>query len=283
MAINLRKITNFIGITSKKEVQYIEGNRTDDSPIPEQYGGKPLALGSAVLNTTTGLTEYVNSGECNAQLQANFIDVNTKKEVAVFLINWLSTIPKPTTLFGKEIAIGSRLLDADTGILYCYEGGGEYAIIASGGSGGDTPMPVMGVDETTTAFPTQRPGGEPLVNGDYVYVKPSATLPFTIDDVEFQSKKDRAVYLGGEWQLNATAFQNTSETPLTNKILESLTGEALMQSEANIELVNRIKAMKAVVEVETLPTTNIKLDTIYHLTEDITDYLAGFYYYNETD
>ena len=38
--------------------------------------------------------------------------------------------------------------------------------------------------------------------------------------------------------------------------------------------------MKSVVEVETLPAADIKLDTIYHLTEDITGFKAGFYYYN---
>lgn len=108
-----------------------------------------------------------------------------------------------------------------------------------GGGGGNTPI-MVGVVSNGDSMPTHRPDGSPFVLGDFVRAKTTATFPFTVSGLTFNSVKDTAVWMGTEWQMNTTAFQYTSETPLKTKATESLSGNADYQSNANIEFVNII-------------------------------------------
>lgn len=110
------------------------------------------------------------------------------------------------------------------------------AIAISGSGGADNRSTFLGnIDQNTVSFPTTRSDGKPLVNGDYLKVSPTAVVPFTIEGLTFSSTKDQAVYIGGQWMLNASAFQNTAETPLKNASKESLNGLAKTQYEVNVQ------------------------------------------------
>lgn len=202
--MNIRKITNFISAITGKSVQVLEGNRKDDADIPSIYDGVPVALGSRFTNVDTGITEYTTEGDMNYRVVYNFVDAETKKDVHLLEINWLSSETKPTELGDKPVAIGSILLEADTGLWYVYAGEGAYTPLPTGGST-DIGMFIGNVNQTTSAFPTTRPGGAELINGDYVKVAKDAVLPFTIGTITFTSKKDRGVYLGGNWVLDSEA------------------------------------------------------------------------------
>lgn len=109
------------------------------------------------------------------------------------------------------------------------------SLSGGGGGGGNTPI-LVGVVTNGDHLPATRPDGTALVLGDYVRANSTATFPLTIDGLTFSSVKDSAVWVGSEWQMNVTAFQYTSETPLKVKADESLSGNANYQSEVNIEV-----------------------------------------------
>ena len=54
------------------------------------------------------------------------------------------------------------------------------------------------VTENST-FPTTRPNGTPLQNGDYVTPSEFARLPFTIDGITFDEQFTKAVYFNNKW------------------------------------------------------------------------------------
>ena len=115
----IKKITDFIGISTRKQVQVLEGSKASSTAIPSLYGGKPVALGSRFLNNDTGQFEYANGGEPNYRVEANFIDAETKKPAYLCEVNWLSTLDVPTEMppdSGKTLAMGSLFLFADTGV-----------------------------------------------------------------------------------------------------------------------------------------------------------------------
>ncbi len=98
-------------------------------------------------------------------------------------------------------------------------------------------MHVGTIDQTTTSFPTTRPDGSDLVNGDFLKVKPDAEVPFTVEGLTFNSVKDQATWLQDHWDLNANPYQNTYETPIKNKETESLSGTAERQNQVNEEFI----------------------------------------------
>ena len=114
------------------------------------------------------------------------------------------------------------------------------------GGGGATGMRVGFVNQDTTAFPTKRPDGTPLKTEDYVSVDASAILPFTIGSITFNSKRDTAVWTGGQWVLSAGAVIESNEVFLKQKTRESLSGAQTIQSATNIEFATMIGRQKSI-------------------------------------
>ena len=114
-----------------------------------------------------------------------------------------------------------------------------------GGGGGVSPLSLGGqlqgfVDNTTASFPST------THNYDFVMVNPDisdSSLPFTIQNITFSSKQDRAYYLDGEWRA-LPAFSNTQSVSIVESASESCSGTATTQQEANIEFTNEIKDLK---------------------------------------
>lgn len=114
-----------------------------------------------------------------------------------------------------------------------------------GGSGGVSLLSLGGqlqgfVDNTTASFPST------THNYDFVMVNPDisdSSLPFTIQNITFSSKQDRAYYLDEEWHA-LPAFSNTQGVNSTDPVNESLSGTATTQQQINIEnkeLINDIR------------------------------------------
>lgn len=114
-----------------------------------------------------------------------------------------------------------------------------------GGGGGVSPLSLGGqlqgfVDNATASFPST------THNYDFVMVNPDildGSLPFTIQNITFSSKQDRAYYLDGEWRA-LPAFSNTQSVSIVESASESCSGTATTQQEANIEFTNEIKDLK---------------------------------------
>lgn len=240
--MNFRTISNFISMTKGKLVNVVEGAKKDAEIIPEGF-----ELGSSFRNVDTGELEYVSSGQVNYQEQYNYYDVATGRKVFVVRINWLSDLPKPSAIDDKEIAIGSYLRECDNGQLYVYGGAEDWAPVAEGGGSSNPFMHIGTIDQTTTSFPTTRPDGSELVNGDFLKIRPDAEVPFTIEGITFNSVKDQATWLEDHWDLNANPYQNTYETPVKNKSTESLSGLAVRQNKVNEEFAEAIKNGSAVI------------------------------------
>lgn len=130
--------------------------------------------------------------------------------------------------------------------------------VDSGGGSGSTGVRV-GIVTNGGTFPTSRLDGSPLQNGDYVAVSNSSIFPFTIDSATFTSSRDKGIYDGNSWQVEAGISQDTDETPLSDGSLESLSGNASMQNIANKEFVTKLK---------TLGVVDIVLTYLNHTTGD---------------
>lgn len=110
----------------------------------------------------------------------------------------------------------------------------------SGGGGGSTGIKV-GIVTNDSSFPTARPDSSPLQSGDYVTVSNSSTFPFTIGSCTFNSSRDKGVYTGSGWEVEAGIAQDTDETPVSNKAQESLSGTADYQNKVNKEFKERFE------------------------------------------
>lgn len=109
------------------------------------------------------------------------------------------------------------------------------------GGGGSTSQMLGYVNPSMTSLPTTRIDGTPAEKEDYVKPESNSAFPFTIDGITFSTRLDRAIYLGdGRWMLDAGIIQQTNETPITNEALESLTGSAVFQSDANKQFATTI-------------------------------------------
>lgn len=114
--------------------------------------------------------------------------------------------------------------------------------LANGGGGGSaTADAFVGYVTNGDSFPTERPDGKDLQNGDYVLPDSTATFPFTIDGVLFPNSQTYARYFEESWR----TFNPSS----------------------------------AIVEVTTLPTTDIDDTQFYYLTTATADYPVGIYQY----
>lgn len=60
-------------------------------------------------------------------------------------------------------------------------------------------------------------------------------------------------------------------------------GTKTTQAEVNAEVIERLKDLKAVIEVNELPTADIDVNAIYSLLVDTPEYDKGNYYYNEDE
>ena len=99
----------------------------------------------------------------------------------------------------------------------------------------DAPIVIEYIDEYTTSFPTVRKSGNTLKIGDYVGVKSTAHLPFTVGSIIFDSFSDQAIWNGTQWQEKSYNVGKTNEVAVNNKTSESISGTASYQSEVNIE------------------------------------------------
>lgn len=122
------------------------------------------------------------------------------------------------------------------------------AIQALEGGGGGGGAILVGYITKGSAFPTQRPDGSPLKVEDYVKVAPdtpAGDFPFTISGITFETRKDKAIYLGSNrWMLDAGAVQFTNETPTANKTAESLNENGTTQAQVNLQVANIIGRKK---------------------------------------
>ena len=101
------------------------------------------------------------------------------------------------------------------------------------------------VEEIIGGTPSIFQDGTPLLIGDFVRGHPSSEFPLIINGVRLNTGKDRAVYQGsGKWEADYFVYQNTKETPLTNKRTESMSGNKLNQKEVNEEMKNTINDIK---------------------------------------
>ena len=100
----------------------------------------------------------------------------------------------------------------------------------------DTPIVVEYVDGSIAAFPTKRRSGNALMIGDYVGVRRTAVLPFTIGGIKFDSYSDQAVWNGTSWQEQSYNVGKTNEVLVNDKADESISGKSEYQSAINIEV-----------------------------------------------
>ena len=108
---------------------------------------------------------------------------------------------------------------------------------------GGTPSIFLGY--VTNSFPTERQDGTPLLIGDFVRGHPNSEFPIIINGVKLNTGKDRAVYQGSsKWEADYFVYQNTKETPLTNKTTESMSGNKINQKEVNEEMRDTITDIK---------------------------------------
>ena len=154
---------------------------------------------------------------------------------------------------------------------------------ANGGGGGTSKGILVGMVTKGSSFPTKRPDGSPLQNEDYVKVDgntPDTDFPFTISGITFKTRKDLGIYINNRWTLDPGIVQDTSETPTTNRDVESLNGNGTTQAQVNLQVANAI-GKKKTISVE--DKTNIidainyiwteckKAGYIFSLTETDTD------------
>lgn len=112
----------------------------------------------------------------------------------------------------------------------------KNSIVGGNSGGGVSPLSLGGqfkgfVDNTTVSFPST------THNYDFVMVNPDisdSNLPFTIQNITFSSKQDRAYYLDGEWHA-LPAFSNTQGVNSIDPANESWSGIATTQQQINIE------------------------------------------------
>lgn len=116
----------------------------------------------------------------------------------------------------------------------------KWERVATGKEQDNTPMVIAFVDQNVSNLPTQRASGKPLVVNDSVKVKSTATLPFTIDGITFDSYSDEAVWNGTAWQEQSYSAGKTNEVRVNNPTDESIDGTGDYQNNINIKIANII-------------------------------------------
>lgn len=144
-----------------------------------------------------------------------------------------------------------------------------------------SPMLVGTVNNDTVAFPTERPDGTELFDGDYCIPDSTATYPFEIEGVTFESDKDQAVYLDGAWIGRHGAEYKTAEIELSLPDLESFEDVRENQSEVNQDVVWQLK--HTIIEYDDLADVpDDKLyGRVYRQKTDTEERNAGLYWWND--
>lgn len=133
--------------------------------------------------------------------------------------------------------------------------------------GGTSSSQLLGyVNQNTEHLPTTRTDGTPAEKEDYVKPESNATFPFTIDGITFNTRLDRAIYLGdGRWMIDAGVIQQTNETPVSNETLESLTGDATFQSNVNEQFAEIIGKNKTI----TVDDEETLIDAVNYIWDEV--------------
>lgn len=136
-----------------------------------------------------------------------------------------------------------------------------------GGGSIDPRSQYVGTVTNGGSFPTARPDGSSLVDGDYVKPLASSTFPFTISGVTFTNKQDKGIYVlnSNSWILDPGVVQDTAEIPVADKTVESITETATTQKAINIENVKNTK------QKEFIFSTPSKIWNISHLLDKYPD------------
>lgn len=136
----------------------------------------------------------------------------------------------------------------------------EYLEYIATGGGQSTGI-CVGVVTNGDSFPTERPDGSRLANGDYVGVSNTSTFPFAVETCTFYSSRDKGIYSDSSWRVESGISQDTDETPVSNPSEESLSGEAETQNVVNQEFKERI-------EIGVPEITSADEDKFYRVTAD---------------
>lgn len=147
----------------------------------------------------------------------------------------------------------------------------QYEIAVNGGGGQPAGIRV-GVVTNGDSFPAARYDGSPLQNEDYVTVASTSTFPFTIGSVTFNSARDKAFYVSGEWYLDAGAIQDTDETPVSDPETETLSGAANTQAKANKEVRDYLQGFKKYVHAQ-LAASSV-WEIAHNLDGDVSAYIV---------
>lgn len=142
---------------------------------------------------------------------------------------------------------------------------------------------IVGTVTNGSVFPTVRPDGQPLIDGDYVQPAPDATFPFTIGGVTFNNPSDQGVYIAGEWVYQAAKLPKTNEVTLTLPAIEKYEEERTTQYELNQDMLAAIKDSIIYVDDITAVPADKLYKRLYYQTADTASYRSGIWWYDFTD
>lgn len=226
------------------------------------FSGSTLGAGKRYTDEQIalyGTTGFIPKGSWDASTNTPHL------EDGVGSLGWTYEVTVAGTQFGHNFLIGDKVF---------YNANNKWDRSATGVES-KAPMVVAYVDENTEQFPTTRPSGQPLKNGDWVSVKSSAKLKFTIKnkagiDITFDAYGDKAEFAGEDWQEKSYEAGKTNEIGIKNPTEEGITGDEEYQNELNKEFSNEIKIGKSVLSVKRLG------EYLYEATYDgIADYVEG--------
>lgn len=185
---------------------------------------------------------------------------------------WYYEVSASGTWSSIDFLVGDRII---------YNGANNKWERVGTGVEDDTSATVVAfVNHTTTALPTQRKSGKPLIVGDYVKVDDTAVghFPFTIAGITFDSINDQAEWTGTKWQEKSYSAGSTNEVTVNDKTKESIAETSAYQSDINEEVVNEFK--KIIIEKDDLASVTTPLARPYYQKTDTTARKKGLYWYN---
>jgi hypothetical protein len=210
----------------------------------------------------------------------------TKEQIAMYLTSgstpkgsWDASTNTPTLTDGTgrlgeyyDVVVAGKWNNIDflVGDRVIYNSNSKWSRVPTGveREESDEPIIVGYVSQTTTALPTTRASGKALKVGDYVKVLSTATLPFTINGITFDSYSDEAEWNGTAWQIIDYSLGKTNEVGVFDKTKESLGGLVSYQSDINTENVEQIKKLYEVAEYDKV-NRKIKLTKVNDSNEEL--------------
>ncbi|MBQ0088944.1 MAG: hypothetical protein KBT27_06400 [Prevotellaceae bacterium] len=151
----------------------------------------------------------------------------------------VNTLPDVNVNVSRFYLLTEDTAAYDAGIYYATMDDDEVVWTKVSGNDEQGGILVATVKQGDT-MPTKRPDGTDLQNEDYVKPQPTATFPFTINGVTFDNKFTKAIYFNNTWIIDAGLIQDTSETPVVDKTVESYDGTATTQKAINTQVANII-------------------------------------------